>query len=322
MVQLKLSAGGKLDACYPGEGGKPTWVPVRQVAHRYLFDEVELDPSTCLQDVFELLVADPVLVQIYQRESAAELLAHAQRGHGPTHVASPGPGAIEYLELYQVIEFDTDSKTVAQLNDVSFHGIGYELAEDLEEDGFTRPKGSRIQWGIGLTDLHELLPMPLRVKQGVVVCEGDLAARRYGHEVFSFNRTRLTLGQVLHGVLWELSFYGTPETQDEFVSELGQRLDDVKEQLENEKAGRPSTLVSIEDLFKDFYQEGVRAMFEATGNLTAYAITSALRQLEDDEAVPAGLARVLGDAAQQLVFKNDTANLPARAFRKALQQAG
>lgn len=318
MKQLKLSAGPCLQALHQADEAAPTWVPVTGFAHRYLFEDVTLEGVVTLQDIFGLLAADPVLVDIYRREAAAELLAHAQKG-ALQSAATYHPDSLEYLELYQGIEFDTDSRVVEQLSRLDFHGMGFELQEDYPQDGFVQPKGSRIQWSISLTDVRNLLHLPVRVRTEVPVYEGDLAAKAYGKEIFSFKREGITLGQLLHGILWELSFYGVPEDQAEFAEELQRRSDDVSEQLAKEAAGEPSTLVSLDDFFEEFERRDMQAVFEATGDLKATTITRALRELEDDEPVVEGLARVLGDAVNQLVFRPETQGLNARAFRKAIQ---
>ena len=49
-------------------------------------------------------------------------------------------------------------------------------------------------------------------------------------QVHGFN-----LSQILHGILWELSWHGGPEKQSEFVEELKSRVDDVK-------SGRPDAI--------------------------------------------------------------------------------
>lgn len=246
------------------------------------------------------------------------------------------PQEIEYLELFRLLDFHTGAKTFDSGSLVHFHGVGFELREDTEMHGYTQEKGTRTNWSISLTDVRELLPLPLRYQPKVTVCENDLDAKAFGHEVYAFQWPQITLGDLLHSVLWELSFHGAPTEQQDFRDELLARKAEVDESCSASdsdvlpEAQEPAADSSEEpsksdgqwwpDLMETFDQPGVQAVFEAQGDLKVLEITRALRKLDDDADVMAGLADILGDRATQLVIRPAFSELKARALRKVIRE--
>lgn len=90
--------------------------------------------------------------------------------------------------------------------------MGPVLQEDHAEEH--KRKGERIEWGVSLTPLRELLVLPVRVNHGVRITEDDQAAQVWMQEIGRAQVEDVTLGQVLEGLLWELSFHGGPAEQE------------------------------------------------------------------------------------------------------------
>ncbi len=321
MHDITFEPGAKLMRTFKdSETGKPVRVDVAATAHQFLFETVELKDGVTLADVFALLELDPLLLQVYRRDFSEDLMAHARKGPLKT-AATYGPEELEALELYQVVELDSVAKRLDGGSMLQFHGLGFELREDTDMGGYIQPKGSRVHWGIALTDVRELLHLPLKVNSEVVVTEGCYDAKGYGQELGRLHRESVTLGQVLHGVLWELSFHGGPVEQGAVREDLAALSAKVTEALDREKEGEPSGFITIEDLFEDLDKSGVAALFEQVGDLSVRDITTALRALADDADVAAGLAEQLGDRSAQLVIREPYRTLPALAFRRAIREA-
>lgn len=64
----------------------------------------------------------------------------------------------------------------------------------------------------------------------------------------------MTLGQVIHGLLWELCFHGGPQEQQEVIEELERRVAEVD-------AGTVE-LVSGDSLFERLDRPGCVKLFE------------------------------------------------------------
>lgn len=215
-----------------------SWVDsnVTSFSHEYLFETITVDDGVLLADIFRLLDAVPILTSIFRRDFSEELLIEAQKGVSPSVTSGYSPEGIEYLELYQVWNLNTATHEYEPLHRLDFHGIGYLLREDLDEgNGCIFPAGTRIHWSISTTPLRELLEIPIRINHIISVCENDLSAKKYAQELEKVQVHGFNLSQILHGILWELSWHGGPEKQSEFVEELKSRVDDVK-------SGRPDAI--------------------------------------------------------------------------------
>lgn len=316
MIKLKLNAGPTLMLSrwhYDEDRQEGKWVEreVTAVAHQFLFDEVELDPALTLGDLFKLLDQDSVLQSVFKRSFVEELLEETRKGVSPDYTPGYAPEGIEYLELYRLWNFDTRTKEYQPMHRPDIHGIGFELKAPLDEkSGFSYPAGERIQWGLSSANVRELLALPIRYRAEVMVCEDDIDAKNYGHALDTVVVPYVTLGQVLNGTLWELSFHGGPRATQAFNDTLKEQMEDI----ENETC----ETVSMEDLFEEHDRPGCEALFESIGTHRPHDVYRALRALEDDELVQPALSAALGES---VLVKPEFATHPARAFRKLFREA-
>lgn len=259
-------------------------------AAEFLFAPVRMQDGVTLADLFGLLGKAPLLLTVFRRDFAQELYEHVRECLPAPAVGEYAPDGIEYLELYQQWRFDTDSHVLAPRR-ISLHGVGFELREDWADSDCVHPKGTRIEWGVSLTDVRQLLSLPIRIRESVQVVEDDLDAHRHGLEIFKLKvpANTLTLSDVLHAVLWELSFYGAPEEQAEVARSITGRVEEaVEASLES--------FTSSDDFFESLYRPGIDALFESVGEVPASRVSLYLREVLDDEPVQAGLDRVLSEA--------------------------
>jgi len=323
MRSLCLEPGGKLIATWDAEGSAlPKTEDVSACAHQFLFERVDVSPLFTLGDLFGLLSNDPVLVSIYRRDYSLELLEHALKGPVGQQTEAD-PEALEFLELYQIVEAETAEQRVSGTEFVRLHGLSFEFKHDTDMGGYIQAKGTRLGYGVSLTDLRELLAVPLRVNLQVAVCEGDPYSRNFGQQLHVVTREPLMLGHLLHAVLWELSFHGSPEEGAEVAADLRETVAELKEQLDS--ASRPQSRTS-EDDSSDFltciHNTGVEAVFSHTGTLSIRELADAVRQIEDRVNIVEGLAETLKAQGSGVVIKPQYRALNARDFRKAMNEAG
>ena len=299
----------------PGDvGGRLNEVDFTGRAHELLFERVTLHVETTLADIFRLMEASPLLQKSYQRDFAEELCVEARKGAAkPLANARTAHEGIEFLELYQEWGLDTSTNEYSGMQRLHLHGIGHELAEDLLEEH--RTKGERIEWSVSLTPLRELLSLPVRVKDEVRITEEDATAKAYTSEIRRARCADVTLGQVIHGLLWELSFHGGPREQREVAEDLKRRVAEVD-------AGTVelvSELVSADDVFEPLHKPGCDALFEELGGHSTRETAAAIRDIDDDQNAAAWLERVFEGT---VVVKPQFRNRSGREFRKAFRAAG
>lgn len=306
MVELRLLPGPRLLwQTYPMK----EVADVAERAHEFLFETVELDPAVTLADLMQLLIRNSTLRAVFRRDWADELCEEAAKGPLADDAAERDPvERIEYLELYSQWHRDSRANRYDPLHRLHLHGVGPELDADAPDYGVK--KGGRIQWGVSCSSLRKLLPLPVRVRTTVSVQEADLDAKAYGREVATAELDGVSLGQVLHGLLWELSFHGGPQETQEFN-------DSLKEQLAEIEAGTAVTTSST-DLFDDLYRAGCATLFETLGSQAPADVAHFLRDIDDDGDVVQALHAKFGN---EVVVKPEFHGLPGREFRVAFREA-
>lgn len=184
-------------------------------AAEFLTEPTTLAEGVTLRDVFTLLHRNPILLTVFRRNFAVELLAEALCTTAPGISAVAAHERIEYLELRSSWYKNSDTREVHSMTRPGLHGMGPVLTEDVFDNGnLVHPAGARIAWGVSLAPVSELLDLPLRVAQDVRVFEDDANARQYGEILEEIAFKELTLIQVVQGVLWELSFHGAGPSRD------------------------------------------------------------------------------------------------------------
>jgi hypothetical protein len=283
-------------------------VEVNDRAHEFLFCNVAVDPAVTLNDFFELLRLSPLLKDIYRQDFAHELSAEAEEGFEPDPNERGLEEHLEALVLSQMWNLDTSTNTYSPISHLSLTGESPILLVD-SPDYFCKA-GERIQWGVSSAGLRSMLLCRVRVDNKIRVCEEDIYSKGYMRELSVANIKGFTLGQLLEGLLWELSFHGTPEDTRKVFDELSERVTDIE--------SNPDKWVSSaddEDCFlSKFDRPGLAAMFETLGEVKPAKVASGLRTIEDGDNASEGIALLFG---KSVVVKPEFRDLNGRAFRKA-----
>jgi DNA-binding transcriptional MerR regulator len=148
------------------------------------------------------------------------------------------------------------------------------------------------------------------VSAEVRITEEDDSAKAWMREIRRARSTDVTLGQVIRGLLWELSFHGGPQEQQ-------QMLDRLKRQVAEIDAGT-ATLIPHDELFSDLDQPGCDALFDDLGGRSPREIARAVRNIEDEENAAACLLRAFEGA---VVVKAPFRDRTGREFRRAFGDA-
>jgi hypothetical protein len=117
--------------------------------------------------------------------------------------------AIEFIDLCWRI--NTDKTTTYGLNFPECYGTGYTLTED-SEDGIWK-KGDVIRWGISLTSINQLAYIKLRLIDTLEVYNDDHKSENFCEKIEEYPGPTFSLGHILFGLLWEISWHGNPTTK-------------------------------------------------------------------------------------------------------------
>ena len=252
--------------------------------------------------MFRLIEASPLLKRVYRRVFVQELCAEASKGpaDGEQQLRDQG---IEYLELYAHLELDTHTQACSGTTRLNLHGVGPMLQQDHPDQHWR--KGQRIEWNVSLTPLRALLALPVRVNHRVLITEGGGAAQAWGQEIGSAQVEEVTLGQVLDGLLWELSFHGGPAEQSGVLEDL---------QCGDEDMDDDTDALTTEELFESLGITGCEAMFDEFGGHRPSEVEQALRDIRDAENAAEWIARRFEG---RVIVKPEFRHLSGREFRRS-----
>lgn len=189
MDSIQIEKSGKLSATRY-ENDQTIAFDATDKAPNLLFEPCTIAEGVTLRDIF-LLIAKHLdvfekLFQNWCREYTAEALSDQDFVDDPED-------PLEFLELYHQLEIDEG--TLYGMDRTDFHAIGKDST------------GEVVAYSLSFLPTYKIAHLP--VKLGPVRLEdGNTYATTY------------TLGKILYGILWELSFYGPPSNRDEKGDEL------------------------------------------------------------------------------------------------------
>lgn len=212
MEELKLKKGGVLiKAKWDSETEDYINHDVTEIGFRYLYDKIHFEEGLTLRDIF-LFVRENVdfyntifgnwlseyVAEAFSEDCVSEDTFHAQE--------------IQYLELYFRDEIDGDFLNSDLFP--GFHGIGVS-----EEDNYFSKKGETIQFGVDFAPIKSILDLPVILSPKKQVLTGN--------KIKEYSFDDYTLGGVLHGIFWEISFFGSPEGKRETVDSFSKLTESV-----------------------------------------------------------------------------------------------
>jgi hypothetical protein len=203
---LTIKKGGKL--ARTGWKGD-TWVTedVTDRAISLLFEQCDLEEGVTLRDLFLLLNTELEIFDCVLGNWCKEIV---QEGLAAPSTRNLG---FDKLELYWHIGTTTeDGKTrLFGHHFPEFHGVG-----KADENDRYYPVGERISYSLSFLSSSDLVDLPLELcTESKLFDEDD-----WQKQPTPLGEAPFTLGQILYGVLWELSFYGAPEDRDARGEEL------------------------------------------------------------------------------------------------------
>ena len=316
---------------------------VSSLAHEFLFDPVDVTEDVMLRDVFLLLQRCPILTAVFRRDYAKELLEHVQSNG---LYEAPGlkmrTSGLTHLELYQHWRRNSRHNTFAGQGFWHLHAWG-PPEEDLQQRSAPEVD-SVVAYSVSLTPVSELLDLPIRVKREASVSEDDHFSRAYGAVLPDVAlEDAITLGAFLHGILWELSFHGTPQEQQALAQELQRRVEEVRgefrassepsalqdasevasqdnspEAVAAERATRPARLRRLFWPIRPKERAAYRAVFGSTPR--SWPVRRIQRELASIDDSLNGHAVLHERSAGVLSVREDLRGLNARDLREALHR--
>lgn len=212
MKHFELHPGGKLVQFeWNSETGAYDQTDVTDHAPRFLWRETRVTSDTTLNDVFLLLEKHIEIFDVVIGNWCKDYVAEALSKSEPDN-------SLDYVELYwnfTVNEHWQDS------NKTYFGGHEFPQFGAIGKDG--------MNYAIEMTPTYKLKHLPLKLRPNVDLFDEGAYYRkkdyknpekyRQGFDVISY-----TLGDILYGIIWELSFFGDPKNRDNEVQKMNDSI--------------------------------------------------------------------------------------------------
>jgi hypothetical protein len=213
---------------------------VTNSAISYLFYPCSLDTNTTLKDIFLLLNSNlkkfDSIFGSWCKEIVTEGLTPTPDAYKPNEYSAEG---IEYLELYKCLLVDKSNNISHGLSRPEFHGVGYKLKKDklFPSGEIEQKKGGRINWSLSLTASNKIIDLPIKLNYILKVYNNDFStfSKNNKFELAKYSGIEYTLGEILNGILWELSFYGNPNSRKKLCEKLRNIENKINKKKETQK---------------------------------------------------------------------------------------
>jgi hypothetical protein len=225
--ELQIRKGGKLIQTYwhydeALDKGEYKERDVTTTAVQRLFDDCSLEQGVTLKDIFLLLNTDLNVFDAVLGNWCKEIVTE---GLNTVHLKNEKE--IDYLELYWHLATNVFDNKASLCGNAfpDLHGIGKPLTEeDIAKDHWYGYKvGDIVNWSLSATQASEVIN--LEIKLGTrypIYDESDFAK-----DPVVFENPSFTLGHILYGIIWELSFHGGPSDKLDFKKELETAVEEI-----------------------------------------------------------------------------------------------
>lgn len=271
-------------------------------AVEFLFAPLELDANVTVRDLFGLFATCPDLLVVYRRFYAEEFCAYAAKGA----LTAEGGNTTERVEMYRAWDLNSKTGAYSEVPMLRLSGLGrcptgQEATLHPDADGM-------VHYSLDGADLRYLLDVPLHFNSQVKVYETDGSSKQCGQFVNTVSCTDLSLGEVLQAMLWSLSWFGGPEKTQDFFEHI-KGMSNAREKWDE---------ASFEELMENQFggddRRGCAALFESTGDCDPMEVSSALRDISDQDNAQQWLQQHLNEG---ISVKPAYRQLSGRDFRQA-----
>ena len=169
--------------------------PVEFAATR-LFDSCDMEEGVTLGDILQLLREPVEVYEMLLGDLTGEIVAEGLSGKS-------APTTLLALHLQWILDHDVQEDTLTRFLLPEFFGFGPNPDEGDEN----------TNWAIGLRPIYELVDLPVLLVPEIRVL-GDLKGQS------TFKGAEFTLGHILRGIIYELSYYGPADAREEMAGML------------------------------------------------------------------------------------------------------
>ena len=221
---VKITKGGKLIAeVFTKEGPKEEDVSAE--LYDQLFRTCHIEEGVVLKDVLLLVKDWCEILSPLTTSSPTWLKELVDEGLNSPYKAEGDN--VKHLEVSWQSEVTQYGKEPKQINEwVSFDGIGEPPVGDESYKDW--PVGKPVHYALEFSPVHTLSELPLKLNTMMKLRDETSRKAVYPAPILVEAEKDFTLIDILRGIFWELSFFGSPTNRDTKSDELTKSMDDIK----------------------------------------------------------------------------------------------
>lgn len=217
MNEVRIQKGGKLiEFDWNGDKQKYIKKDITKLAIAFLFNPCSFEKGSTLRDVFLLLDTNLKMFHVILGNWCDTVVKEGLKPLPKNYKETE----IEYIELSYNKQLEVENK-VKKLDGMGFpelHGIGFVQKTNryaLKSQGayLECKAGKRMSFSIALSPPNELSLLPIKLNKTFKIFNDFKCIEKYEDNQF-------TLGQILYGIFWELTFYGPPKKSSKVREDL------------------------------------------------------------------------------------------------------
>ena len=170
----------------------------------YLNDDIEFEDGITLKDFFSLINKNlDIYVGIFGNwiDEYTDVILN-----GIPEEQDDDSDSIDYLNVYWRVDVDNDYFEIPAWPE--FGGVGI-----AKKETHGHKVGDVVKWAVGYSPMQNYSHLPLQLEKKVILCENNSKLKEYKSNEY-------TLYQVIQGIVWEISFHGSPKDTAKFVEGL------------------------------------------------------------------------------------------------------
>lgn len=170
----------------------------------FLFNECTFEDNLTLKDVFDLVEKHVEILSIIIPYHIQEFISESKSDEAVSDYD------ITSLEIYRTNDHDIFEDSNELLSSICFHGLSNE---------------KELSIGLDFMPVNKIIHLPITQNTEFKI-HGGLGYET-GATTYDFGNQKFTLMDIIHGIFYELSFYGPPIRRNENAQIIRERLDDT-----------------------------------------------------------------------------------------------
>ena len=180
-----------------------------------LMQYVDITKSFTLKDIFSCIENSKVPIKSLMKILKCRYLEEYMEEINKPNVSKSKKKDVKYLEVYRDAGMDEEEKDKEHW---AFHGIG------------KRDEIGCCQYSLDFTPLWEIADLEVKVSN--IITTYDMKNKKAIRTKFA---PLLMLVELLHTVVWELSWNGSIKNREARLKELKRRVDNLKKEIKSKK---------------------------------------------------------------------------------------